>query len=44
MACVLALAAISVVATRWSGALPEALARFGERTPDVELVEHDHTT
>ncbi len=49
MACVLALDAISVVAIRWSGGLPESLARFGDRTPaehtsDVDLVDADHTT
>ena len=38
-----------VVAIRWSGALPESLARFGDRTPaehtsDVDLVDADHTT
>jgi peptidoglycan/LPS O-acetylase OafA/YrhL len=49
MACVLALDAISVVAIRWSGGLPESLARFSDRTPadhtsDVDLVDADHTT
>ena len=49
MACVLALDAVSVVAIRWSGALPESLARFRDRTdaehaPDVDLVDADHTT
>jgi hypothetical protein len=44
MACVLALAAISVVAIRWSSGLPEALARFRERTPDTEVVDADQVT
>jgi peptidoglycan/LPS O-acetylase OafA/YrhL len=39
MACVLALDAISVVAIRWSGALPEAFGRFSERAPDLDVVE-----
>jgi peptidoglycan/LPS O-acetylase OafA/YrhL len=41
MACVLALAAISVVAIRWSSGLPDALARFRERTPDAAVVDAD---
>jgi hypothetical protein len=44
MACVLALAAISVVAIRWSSGLPEFLARDGERTSDVEVVDADQVT
>ncbi len=44
MACALGLVAISVVAIRWSGGLPQALARFDTRAPDVEVMEHDHTT
>jgi hypothetical protein len=44
MACALGLAAISVVALRWSSSgLPDALARF-DRAPDIDAVDADHTT